>query len=556
MPSWNRSQNPPDVLPPSIIMGLVIACALPLVTNLFGIRWGINPVDAGPALQQVRGEIIVTLLSWTAACTGVVTAVSAFSMFRLRGDVTTPILGTALLFCGLMDAANALAINGILVSASDPSRFADFTDAMTRLTYAMIITLGTAPFALGFITPEWSGSRNNRNAGFLICAAIVFGLGAFSIVELCAWIPELPKTVFPASSIPRPLDAFTLIIYLITGIFFLPRFYKQYPSLFSHGLLLSVIPHILLQMYMAFGSRRFDDNAAVIAHYLKIVGYLVPFIGLLCDYSRVSQVEAKMLSTEAQLQLARQLQQALLPREAPVITNYQLAGFSIPAEAVGGDYFDYLVYGDGSIGLVIADVSGHDLGASILMSQTRAFLRADLSVGHDPAIIAERLNRFLCDGDILGHRFVSLFFARLIPEQHELRYIAAGQPGVVLFPDGGTQALSPTGPVLGFDPHCQFVQEQTKLPPGSLLLLYTDGITETTDTSGLALGTQPLYELLHAGQGQSAEHLTSVIKTAVLRHAGERGPVDDLTCLLLKRSQQEANLPLNIGASLAHATKG
>lgn len=535
MTNWLAGQRGQEVLPTSVTTGLLIACALPLVTNLFGIDWGIRPVTEGTPLQQVRGEIIVTLMSWTAACAGVVTAASAFSMFRLRGDVTTPILGTALLFCGLMDAANALAVNGILVSASDPSRFADFTDAMTRLAHALIIALGTAPFAFGVTVPGWSGSAKNRHAGFLVAAAVVFGMGAFSIVETCAVIPTLPQTVFPGSVIPRPVDAFTLMIYLTTGAFFLPRFYRRHPSLFSHGLLLSLIPHIILQVYMTFGSRRIDDNAAIIGHYLKIVGYLVPFIGLLCDYSRASQAEAKLLTTEAQLQMARKLQQALLPKASPVIEGYQVSGFSIPAEAVGGDYFDYLAYGDGSIGLVIADVSGHDLGASILMSQTRAFLRSDLTRGLEPAVMVDRLNRFLFDGDILGHRFVSLFFARLIPATNQLRYVAAGQPATLLLADGAVVPLLPTGPVLGFDEECRFVEEGLQLSPGSLLLLYTDGITETTNSSGEAWGSNTLHELLTAGCRHSADHLAAIVKTAVLRHAGDRGPVDDLTCLILKR---------------------
>jgi len=114
---------------------------------------------------------------------------------------------------------------------------------------------------------------------------VTLGVIAYFIIHICAVSEILPQTMFADSIISRPYDVAPLILFVFAGIFVYPRFYKQAPSLFSYSIILSMVPDVATQAYMAFGSTALFDNAFNIAHFLKIVAYLVPFIGLLLDYS-------------------------------------------------------------------------------------------------------------------------------------------------------------------------------------------------------------------------------------------------------------------------------
>ena len=122
------------------------------------------------------------------------------------------------------------------------------------------------------------------NFGFVAVISFGFGLLSYTIVSICATSERLPQTLFPNSLITRPWDVLPLILFIISGTFLYPRFYKKYPSLFSHGLIISVIPNIATQIHMAFGSSALFDNHFNIAHFLKIIAYLVPLTGLILDY--------------------------------------------------------------------------------------------------------------------------------------------------------------------------------------------------------------------------------------------------------------------------------
>ncbi|MCA9099489.1 MAG: SpoIIE family protein phosphatase, partial [Planctomycetaceae bacterium] len=163
-------------------------------------------------------------------------------------------------------------------------------------------------------------------------------------------------------------------------------------------------------MHAAFGSTQLFDNHFNISNYQKILAYLVPLVGLLLEYTRAYQAEVSLRATEEQFRVAKGVQRDLLPRSSPEIPGFDIAGVSIPAEMVGGDYFDFIPMKDDCLGIVVADVSGHDLGASIFMGQTRAYLRALAQLKNSVPEVMHDLNQFLME-DARDQRFVTIVLA-------------------------------------------------------------------------------------------------------------------------------------------------
>ena len=408
---------------------------MPIVFNLFGVSFEVHrppDLESLPANEQayfrsafflLRPAFVHSLLEWTSFCLAIVTAFCAFFHYAIKKDVATPIIGTALLFSGLLDGFHVLVADKLILYVSDNEHFIPFTWAMSRIFNAAILTAGTGMFVW---RSRNAGPPKPRGVRFIILVSIFYGLFAYLLIQICAVAPNLPQTIFSGEPIPRPYDAVALAIYLFGGGIVFPRFYRRHPSLFSHGLMVSLVPYLLSQAYAAFASNAEYDNALNVSQYLKIVAQLVPLAGILFDYTLAFQAEAALRATEEKLRIAREIQRGLLPQHAPEIPGFDVAGFSSSAGAVGGDYYDFIEMPAGGWGLVIGDVSGHDLGASILMSQTRAYLRSEASRNSDVGEVVTRLNRFLLR-DVRDRRFVSLFFARLDPRRKSLIYAAPGQ---------------------------------------------------------------------------------------------------------------------------------
>lgn len=531
-------------LPRPFVLTIAWLCVLPFFLNRLGFTFELDmPADLAerPPIEQayfqsayfqLRGPLVHTLLNWTSVCLAIVTAFCAFFHYNIKKDVATPIIGTALLFSGLLDAFHVLAADKLIFYVSDNEHFIPFTWAMSRIFHAAILTTGTGIFVW---RRQDIGPPKPRGLRFVILVSIFYGLLAYLLIQICAVAPSLPQTVFPGKPIPRPYDAIALAIYLFGGGVLFPRFHRRHPSLFSHGLLVSLLPDLMSQAYAAFAPDLEYDNALNISQYLKILANLVPLAGLLCDFSIAFQAEATLRATEEKLRIAREIQRGLLPQSAPQIPGYDIAGFSSSAGAVGGDYFDFLAMSNGRWGLVIADVSGHDLGASILMSQTRAYLRAEASSRDDVSEIATRLNKFLTH-DVRDRRFVSLFFARLDPTKHSLIYAAAGQNGHLFRADGTVQTFEVTGPLLGVIDDRQPASPELKLERGELVLLFTDGIAEATSPSGEQFGNVRIFEAVRSQATKPAAEIIAGIETEVLQFRGNVPIEDDVTMLIIQRT--------------------
>lgn len=249
--------------------------------------------------------------------------------------------------------------------------------------------------------------------------------------------------------------------------------------------------------------------------------------------ARLQRVREEKLRQDRELQIAREIQESLLPPVAPEIPGFELAGASRPCFEVGGDSYDWIPLADGRLALVVADVAGKGTPASLLMATTHAFVHA-LAGTAPPERVIERLNRFLF-ARTQASRFVTLFYAELDCAGRRLSYVNAGHVPPFLIARAGTLGrLSAGGPALGLLPEAAYEVGDVALEPGDLLAMVTDGVTEAMSPEEHELGDDRVREALGRLSAQGAGAALGGLVGVVDAWAGSRGRSDDLTALILK----------------------
>jgi serine phosphatase RsbU (regulator of sigma subunit) len=247
-----------------------------------------------------------------------------------------------------------------------------------------------------------------------------------------------------------------------------------------------------------------------------------------------SQLEADRIREE--MRLAREIQQTLFPVAPLTLPGYDVAGASHPAEATGGDYFDYIPTRDDGLGIVIGDVSGHGYGPALLMAQTRAYLRAFLLTHTDVGEIMTLANRALT-ADTPDGRFTTLLFAKLDPAAQTLCYHSAGHTTAYLLDATGEvkNRLTGTGLPLGIDAEARFEDPpQVALAAGDTLVLLTDGVVEARAATGPAFGAVGALSVVREHRARPAREVVAELFTAVNAFRGPPAQVDDMTAVVVK----------------------
>lgn len=230
---------------------------------------------------------------------------------------------------------------------------------------------------------------------------------------------------------------------------------------------------------------------------------------------------------ERQQEIARIIQQALMPAPSVRLPGLAVAGRYQPSRDVGGDFYAVLPLADGRIGLAIADVAGKGIPAATLAARARYLLEAIALDGRDPAEVLAQLNTALVRDPGTG-LFVSLFYGVLEPATGMLRFASAGHVPPVVLRAGAPEAtiLDVTGLLLGILPEARYTSHETALQPGDLLVLYTDGLTEARRADGELFGEPRLVSVVTAARGGTAEDVADAVMRAVAEWAGA-GPRDD-----------------------------
>jgi phosphoserine phosphatase RsbU/P len=244
---------------------------------------------------------------------------------------------------------------------------------------------------------------------------------------------------------------------------------------------------------------------------------------------------AERLSLKGELEVAREIQLALLPRGSLEAGEIEVSGTTKPANTVGGDFYDVLPQADGTIVLTLGDVSGKGSPAALLMALLLASLRTLVEERLAPSALVARLNIQICRHSPAS-RFITLVYAVYDPRTGRLRYVNAGQnPPLIRRRDGRFDRLEGTGIALGLFEPSEYCEAETTLEPGDLLVFYSDGITEAENPDGQPLEEEGLARVLEQDAQSTAATITSGILAAVHAHARRSRFADDLTVLVVKR---------------------
>jgi len=539
------------ILPRSLVIAVCLLSLVPFVVGLVGGDFKVEQdtddphsnipvqmrdlIEDDPTIESyylLRGPFLYTILEWTAFCVAFFTGLLSFVHYRLKKDITTPIIGTAMLFTGLLDAFNILAADRLTFPVEDLNRFIPVSWAIARTFNVAILFAGALPF-LYRKNPKFIETPPQETR-YLILLGLLFSVCAFALTQIQAVVVPLPDALYPELFVRRPWDIVPLVLWLITGLVVLPRFWKLYPSLFSYSLLLCAVPAVMSELHVALGSKELFDYHFFSACFLKILAYCIPLTGLMLDYINAYRAELELQKTDSKLNAARQIQRSLLPNDHPDLKGLDAAGFSYSSEAVGGDYYDFIELPDGRVGVVVGDVSGHDLAASLLISQTRAYLRAFFSSVKDLSEIMTRLNKALI-ADTQYRRFVTMFIAAIDKDRKGFTFAAAGHQGYILKKDGSTDTLDATFLPLGMNENESVdVARIDYVQQGDMLLIVTDGITEALSPENEQYGVERLLEFIHFNSAQNVRKLVQMLHDDVDRFCAGSPPTDDVTVVLLR----------------------
>jgi serine phosphatase RsbU (regulator of sigma subunit) len=241
------------------------------------------------------------------------------------------------------------------------------------------------------------------------------------------------------------------------------------------------------------------------------------------------------LVLKGDLEIARQIQFGLLPFEPYARDGVAVCAAMRPANTVGGDYFDVIELGDGRVGVAVADVAGKGMPAALLMALLQGSLRTLITAGFRGGELVGMLNAHL-HANIPANRLVTLFYCELDPESGRLRYVNAGHNAPFLLRPQGLTRLPATGVALGIVPDTRYPEAETSLAPGDRLFVYTDGVSEAFDARECEYGEERLQALLEGHRHLADPALLDKVQADVLVHCGAVRPHDDMTLLVLART--------------------
>jgi serine phosphatase RsbU (regulator of sigma subunit) len=253
---------------------------------------------------------------------------------------------------------------------------------------------------------------------------------------------------------------------------------------------------------------------------------------------------ADRLSLKNDLEIARDIQQAMLPKAAYRSAGVEAFGMTRPANTVGGDFYDVIPLADGRVLLALGDVAGKGSPAALLMALLLAMMRTLVDEGLEGAPLITRLNLQVAK-HTPASRFITLFVATFNPSTGELIYVNAGQnPPLLRRSSGRYERLREGGIALGMFPEATYVSGRTILHPGDLLVMYSDGITEAEDVAGVPFDEAGLQRVMDSSGWASAKELGWAAFAAVERHSDERRLLDDLTVLVARRLPAVPAIPV------------
>lgn len=295
-------------------------------------------------------------------------------------------------------------------------------------------------------------------------------------------------------------------------------------------------------------------NESYQVHEIQLLTIVARQAAMQLENTRLYAEELTKQKLEEEMRLARTIQSRLLPAAIPQLRGLQIDAVNLSSATVSGDYYDVIAREDGQLALIIADVSGKGMPASLLASNLQASLRAQCDLADSPGAILQRVNRQLHATTDSRH-FATVFLAFLDPRTRRLRYSTGGHDAPVLVTrDGTARKLDEGGLPLGAFDFGDYPEGEVVLDEGDLVLLYTDGLTETRSPDGEdEFGCQRLDAFLRAHRHLDATALLPALQAELERFRGRRAAEDDITLIALKVAAAQPAVAADGAWQPAHA---
>jgi signal transduction histidine kinase len=311
---------------PLYFMITTIVCSIPFILYLVGFNVNysnriVNLSDIQILNELASNEILTPLLKGKFIHTSIVsfsitiafvTTILSFVDYFIKKNASTPIVGIALFCAGMLDLVHIISADQIIDYQLSDIYISSFTWLFSRVFHALILMFGVSVFLLqrkDTFIEEYKSER--YFIGFIAIIFLLLSVNAVLIITDESI--QTPQMVFPNAFISHPYDLIPLVLYLISGFFVFPKFYKENKSTFSQTLILSLIPSVIAQLHMAFGSIELYDYHFFAAQVLKSVSYIVPFIGLTINYIDTYKNESKVTQElDVQLKSNEEIQKTLV----------------------------------------------------------------------------------------------------------------------------------------------------------------------------------------------------------------------------------------------------
>jgi serine phosphatase RsbU (regulator of sigma subunit) len=282
--------------------------------------------------------------------------------------------------------------------------------------------------------------------------------------------------------------------------------------------------------------------------HLKVLTTLASVAAIRVQNARLMEQQMERVRLERELQVASEIQQRFQPASAPIVAGYELQGISFPCYEIGGDYYDFIQRENGRLIVALGDVSGKGPSAALLMSSLHAAVHAHSELDNSLAKTIGAVNRYLVDSTP-ANRFVTLFYAELDPKDGSLAFLNAGHnPPLIVHAGGTMEQLAAGGLPLGIMANADFREGKTRLHPGDVLVIYSDGVSEAVNPKGEEFGPTRLYETVARNLDASAAGIRDRIESALTKFCQGTPAADDITLVICKRLAESAEVVAAAGS--------
>ncbi len=405
-------------------------------------------------------------------------------------------------------------------------------------TVALVLIVAHELFVLGAVTRALRDEKDVSPATWAINVIVESQLPTLALFLLLAsqWMTPYQALVAPA-----------VLLYLL---FILLSTLRLSPSLSVLTGMLSALGYLFVVFYVeakfqvsraelgAFPLKLYGVYAGVILAagiIAAIVGWQIR--GYVTAALEEAELQAKLDQVNHDLDIARSIQQGLLPVRAPLLDDFEIAGWNQPADQTGGDYFDWQVLPDGRVAISLGDATGHGIGPALVSASCRAYARASLLGGNGKDGLLSRLNTLLAD-DLPANRFVTFAVVFLDAPTSRVKILSAGHGPILRYKQESNtiENLEAQGIPLGMIAGVQYEQANERvLAPGDMLMVVTDGFYEWEDPSGEQFGLGRLETVIRESRDCDAAVVIEHLRWAVAGFCKGTKQEDDLTAVVIKR---------------------